>query len=315
MNKTVRNTLIATGITLASLYAANKLINKLASKSLKTPDEIGSHFINWRYGRIHYLKKGKGSPIILIHDIDPRSSSFEWIPVMEHLSKTNCVYAIDLMGCGLSDRPNMTYTNYMFVQLITDFIKNVVGEKSSIVACKSSVSFTIMACNMNPECFDKLILEKPTNPEDLAKMPSKNKNVLKYLLDSPIVGTFIYNIINSRANIEASLDELTYRSGNIKPKSLINEYYANAHNGDSHGKYLNSSIKSHYTNINIEFAIKKINNSISVISGEKDLTAASILEKYKALNPLVEGSIIKDAGKLPHVENPEEFANNVKVYL
>ena len=257
MNKTIRNTLIATGITLASLYAANRIINSLASRNPRTSDEPGSHFINWRYGKIHYLKKGKGTPVILIHDIDPRSSSYEWIPVMEQLSKTNCVYAIDLLGCGSSDRPNMTYTNYMYVQLITDFVKNVVGEKASVIAFGSSVSFTIMACNMNPECFDKLILEKPTNPEELAKMPSRNKNVLKYLLDSPIVGTFIYNILNAKSGIEADLDELSYKSGGIKPDSLIREYYANAHNGNSHGKYLNSSIKSHYTNINIEFAIKR----------------------------------------------------------
>ena len=68
--------------------------------------------------------------------------------MMKKLEKTNTVYTIDLLGCGRSDKPNITYTNYLYVQLIDNFIKDVIKEKTDVVATGSSVSFTVMACNM-----------------------------------------------------------------------------------------------------------------------------------------------------------------------
>ena len=314
MNKNIRNALILTGVTLTGLYVANRIINTIAESKLHSP-RMERKSINWRYGEISYIKSGEGSPVILIHNLDPLSSSYEWEKVIEQLSKEYCVYAIDLLGCGNSDKPNMTYTNYMYVQLLNDFIKTVIGEKTSVVAHKNSVSFAVMACNMNPELYDKLILVNPTNPDDFYKMPSKNKNALKYVLDSPIVGTFIYNMMNTKGSIETKLEKQIYRNSKVSREKLTDEYFSNAHTSDSHGKYLNSSIMSHYTNINIDLALKKINNSISIISGEEDPSANFIVDKYKTLNPSIEASMIKEASSLPHLENTKEFIDNLKIYL
>ena len=68
---------------------------------------------------------------------------------------------LDLLGYGLSDKPNMTYTNYLYVQLILDFIKNVIGEKTDIVASGDSSSIAIMACHNDPESIRNVILLNP----------------------------------------------------------------------------------------------------------------------------------------------------------
>ena len=58
---------------------------------------------------------------------------------------------IYILGYGLSDKPSITYTNTLYEQLITDFIKNIIGKKTSIVATGNAVPFVIMACHNNPD--------------------------------------------------------------------------------------------------------------------------------------------------------------------
>ncbi len=74
-------------------------------------------------------KKGSGSPVLLIHDLNHYSSSMEWDKVIGTLSKEHTVYMIDLLGCGKSDKPAITYTCYLYVQLLTDFIRDIIGKR------------------------------------------------------------------------------------------------------------------------------------------------------------------------------------------
>ena len=74
----------------------------------------------------------------LIHDLKPESSSYEWKRVVKALAKKHTVYTIDLLGCGYSDKPNITYTAYMYTQLLNDFIVN-----DNCTPCKRSCHRTV----------------------------------------------------------------------------------------------------------------------------------------------------------------------------
>ena len=162
MKKHIRNFLIVTTLTTIAMHIFNRIISFTSKlKNLLKTDQ--GQFYEWKYGNIFYKKIGKGAPILLVHDLNPSSSSIEWDRIYKQLSKNHTVYMIDLLGCGRSDKPNLTYTNYLYVQLMTDFIKHVINEKANIVATGSSCSFSIMSCNMDPEYYNKIIL---INPEE-----------------------------------------------------------------------------------------------------------------------------------------------------
>ena len=115
--------------TTAIIHIANKVV--AASAGLKEMlDTNGKNYYHWRFGDIYYTRKGKGSPILLIHDMLPGGSGYEWSRIEDDLALEHTVYNIDLPGCGRSEKPGMTYTNYVYVQSICDFIKNVIGEKT-----------------------------------------------------------------------------------------------------------------------------------------------------------------------------------------
>ena len=52
----------------------------------------------------------------------------------------------------------MTYTNFVYVQVICDFIRNVIGEKTDVIASGFSGSFAVMACRNENALFNKLVL-------------------------------------------------------------------------------------------------------------------------------------------------------------
>ena len=115
----------AIGTTTLAFHAINKFI---FSTSDEHSEEDSSNYYNWKFGNIYYQKTGSGSPLLLIHDLNHYSSSMEWDKVIDTLSREHTVYTIDLLGCGKSGKPAITYTCYLYVQLLTDFIRDIIGE-------------------------------------------------------------------------------------------------------------------------------------------------------------------------------------------
>ncbi len=314
MNKQVRNILLLSAAAVGAIACTNKVISVLAEQKDSLPIGTGFYY-NWRYGKIYYTKSGKGSPLLLIHDLNASSSAYEWSKVIPKLCRTHTVYALDLLGCGRSDKPNLTYTNFLYVQLINDFIKNVIGTKASAAATGDSFSFLVMACHMEPENFDKLIGVSPCDPSRMTQTPGKRKNILKYVIDSPVIGTFLYNMSTCRKRIAGAANNRYFYKKYMISDAMIDAYYKGAKNEDGRGKYLSASIQSSYTNINIIPAIQKIDNSIFLIGGRMNPTISDTIEKYQKYNPSIEDAYLAGTNYLPQLEAPDKFVNLLLILL
>ena len=292
----------------------NRLINIISNSKDHLPIENGK-FYPWRYGKIYYTKTGFGSPILLIHDLDSSSSSYEWDKVINRLSKKNTVYAIDLLGCGRSEKPNLTYTNFLYVQLINDFIKHVIKARTTVIATGSSFSFSLMASQMEPKYFSKLIGVSPMEITEMAKLPTRKYRLYHDLFNIPLIGNLIYNIAMSK---NAILDKMTkddyYKDYLIPDKTLLSYYHA-AHQDNGKGRFLYASIAGRYTNINIAPALKKTDASIHLIGGKEMDSIDFTMDEYTSLNPSIEVAYIPKAKKLPQLETPEKFVKLVEIIL
>ena len=120
--KTIPSLIAFSAVTAFAFHAVNRVC--FSTSTLKNVlKEDDSNYFEWRFGKIKYTKRGTGSPLLLIHDLIVGSSGYEYRKIVDDLSKDHELYVLDLLGYGLSDKPNMTYTNYLYVQLILDFIK------------------------------------------------------------------------------------------------------------------------------------------------------------------------------------------------
>lgn len=317
MKKHIRRFLTISALlatTSASICAVNKFIN--ATATLKDLLHSKSrNFYKWKFGKIHYTVQGSGSPLLLIHDLMPYCSLLEWKSVAEVLSKNHTVYCIDLLGCGCSDRPKITYTNFLYVQLITDFIKHVIKEKTDIAASGLSGSFTLMACKNDDSIINRIMLINPVDLAVLNQIPSKKSKAAKFMLELPLIGSLLYNVIMSRANIDLLFTENFLYNPFHQDTTLADAYYESAHLANGNGRYLLGSIKGKYIYCNIAHALKSINNSIYIIEGKSEPLAEESIALYQSLNSSIECEFFAHSKHLPHIESVKKILDSMDIFF
>ena len=315
MNKR-KSTLLKLGLFISFSTVAIHIINRMISASAVLKNLLntknGSYY-KWRFGNVFYTKQGSGSPILLIHDLSPSSSAAEWESVVDELSQNHTVYVIDLLGCGRSDKPPITYTNFLYVQLLTDFANNVIGQKPDVVASGLSGSFIVMACAHGEAAFGKIMLINPADMSILNQIPSKTTKIAKYLLELPLLGTFVYNIITAKSNIELLFTEKYLYNPFSLSQSVIDTYYESAHLND--GKYLLSSIIGKYIYFNISHGLKSISNKVLVITGEHCQGGNEAIAQYSSLNKTLAHEIIPKTKFLPQQEDPAQLISLANIFF
>lgn len=314
MNKKGKKILALAGLVTVSIHIINRIQYSVATVKnvLACPD---NNYYEWRFGKIRYTKKGNGTPLLLLHDLSVGSSSYEFRKLTDILSKTHEVYALDFLGYGLSDKPNITFTNFMYVQLITDFIKNVIEKKTDVIAAGDACPIAVMTCHNNPEVFDKLIFINPQSLYQLNQIPSKQTKLLKLLIETPILGTFVYNLLTTKTSFEKTFqNEYFSNPYNVEEKDILS-YYEAAHTPDYNSKFAFGSYIGRYTNINILHALKEINHSIYIIAGEDKPENHTIVDNYIYYNSAIEKVFIDDTKQLPHLEKPEKVLEQLEMFL
>lgn len=272
-------------------------------------------YYEWRFGKIRYTKKGSGTPLLLLHDLTVGSSSYEFSKIINSLSEKHEVYCLDFLGYGLSDKPDITFTNYLFVQMVSDFIKNIIGKKTDIVATGDSFPIALMVCHNENDLVRNIIGINPQSLYQLNQIPSKQTKILKLLMDTPILGTFIFNMhTNKAAFTKIFQSEYFYNPYNIEEKDILS-YVEAAHTSDCHSKHAFASYLGKYTNSNIIHALKDVNNNIYFIAGKDKNDISNIVDNYIYYNSVIEVSYIPQTKQLPHLEKPEDVLAALDMYL
>jgi len=79
-----------------------------------------SRFVSVLGARMHYVEEGEGDPILFLHG-NP-TSSYLWRNVLPLLRPQGRVIAVDLIGMGKSDKPDIDYTYDDHIRYVEGFI-------------------------------------------------------------------------------------------------------------------------------------------------------------------------------------------------
>lgn len=79
-----------------------------------------SKFVELNGQKIHYVEKGEGQPILFLHG-NP-TSSYLWRNIIPYASQHGRAIALDLIGMGKSDKPDLAYRFADHVPFVDGFI-------------------------------------------------------------------------------------------------------------------------------------------------------------------------------------------------
>ncbi|MBV8801593.1 MAG: haloalkane dehalogenase [Gammaproteobacteria bacterium] len=82
-----------------------------------------SHYVDIHGAKLHYIEEGIGDPILLLHGMP--TSSYLWRNIIPHLVSLGRCIAVDLVGMGKSDKPNIEYTIEDHINYIEKFIETL----------------------------------------------------------------------------------------------------------------------------------------------------------------------------------------------
>lgn len=312
-HNTIKKIIVASIVLGAAIHTANEYIIKNATtKDLLKKDN--GKFYSFKYGDIFYKVSGEGEPVLLIHDLNECSSGIEWFYLEKKLAKTNKVYTIDLLGCGRSDKPKLVYNNFLYVQMITDFIKEVIGKETSIISTGKSAAPVIMTAKLCEECIDRIILINPADLVELNNMPNMFSKIKRAILTCPIIGTFIYHMVHRKDDIFNLFINDYFSNPNADFQQISEYYYESAHKNRSGSKYLYASLQGNCVNMNINHGLKILDKDIIIVSGEDYYESEYVPNDYAKLNRNIECLSIIGTSYLPQLEAPTKLMDIIKEY-
>jgi pimeloyl-ACP methyl ester carboxylesterase len=189
----------------AGLAASAVLVRFLTNKAESEHRQLGE-LIDIDNTRIHYVDRGSGPVVIVLHGNGAMLEEMDSSGVLEHLAKSHRVIALDRPGFGLSSRPEGHWTPERESKLLFAFMRKLGLDRPVIVAHSWA---TLVAVNLaldEPDAISGLVLIGgyfyPTTRTDVA---------IQSFVATPIVGdVFRHTLMSfiSRAVAPMAFDKM-----------------------------------------------------------------------------------------------------------
>lgn len=308
----LKSFLVAGGF-VGGLAALNESLERRGGKLLNV---LGgeARYYRWRGHDLAYTVAGEGEPLLLVHGIYAGASSFEFRKNFDELSRSFRVYALDLLGCGLSGRPRRRYEPGDITAQIGDFAREEIGGPAHLVASSLSAALSMPVAVRNPRLFKKMVLICPTGYETLGQEAGLLGDVIQGLFRTPILGDSLYHAIVSRRGIRFYLGRMSYHDPKFVTEDLIESYYRMAHQPGA--KYFPAAFASGKLNQGVADYWPRVPHKTLVCWGrEAETSPVAEIENFTRRNPRSEPRIFRDAALLPHDERAETFNEQVREFL
>lgn len=298
---------------LAVIYLINRYIVPTYSKAPKAlPGDIGHFKVD--EGILAYYKEGEGIPLVLLHGINPGASSHEMEVLFNRFRFNHTVYSLDLLGFGLSQRPDIDYTPDIYIRHLTEFLSNIKtlhNHKPDVIALGLTTEFVVAAAEKDPELMNKLILISPTGLENSINRTKYTCTKLAvHLFRLPIVGQGLFNAITSKTVLKNYLSRRIF----VEPRNLsylmLQQYYYTTHvegakNAPSYyvaGELIVEELFQKYLKLQVP-------THIVYGTGAENVCKFDAVKSVVRENPCVSEKVIENGGLLTHIEKPDQFFN------
>jgi pimeloyl-ACP methyl ester carboxylesterase len=275
----------------------------------QTAPAIATQFWTWQGHKIAYAVQGSGIPLILIHGFG--ASIGHWrqnIPVLAAAGYR--VFAIDLLGFGKSDKPQLDYQMELWQEMLADFWREQVKEPAVFVGNSIGALLSLMMLAHHPEMAKAGVLLNAAGglnhrPEELNAPLRLVMAGFTKLVSSNLIGPFLFNRIRQKPRLRRTLHQV-YRDRTAVTDELIDLLYAPS--CDAGAQKVFAAILSAPPGPRPEELLPLIEQPLLVLWGEADpwtpISGAKLYRGLAAQSDRVRFVPIPDTGHCPHDERP-----------
>ncbi len=294
-----------------------KLYNRRLTRSGgRLENKIGgeTRYFRWRGEDLAYVVAGEGPPLLMVHGVYAGASSFEFRKNFLELSKSFRVYALDLLGCGLSARPRREYEPEDVTSQIEDFAREEIGKPTHLIASSLSAALTMPALVRSPRLFKKVVLICPTGYGNLDRSSGRLGDVIQGLFAAPVLGDALYHAIVSRAGLRYFLGGMSYHDRSFVTEELVESYYKVSHQPGA--KHFPAAFVAGKLNLGVAGYWPRVPHRTMICWGqEAKATPVSEMQTFLTHNPRTAPRVFRDAALLPHDERAETFNEEAREFL
>jgi pimeloyl-ACP methyl ester carboxylesterase len=247
----------------------------------------------------HYIEKGEGEPVILIHGF--LYNSYTWNNNIDALADRFKVYALDLWGFGYSTREPLDYGYPLYADQLLKFMDALNIQKASLVGHSMGGGTCIFFSVQHRERVNKVILVDPAGMPNPLPLIGKIANL-------PKVGEFLLGL---KGNFYR---EMVLSTTFIYDKGFITDsYFENVtrfHKIKGTTEVLLKILRKQFFHTLLDEIrrLGEIDVSILIIWGRHD--KAVPFERGQEMYKILRGSrleIFEQMGHCPHDEQSQKF--------
>ena len=294
------------------------LINRwVARRAHHMPDAswsgTGDRF-DWRHAEVAYQRLGDGPAVVLLHAFGPGHSAAEWRDVAEALESSVEVLAPDLPGWGHSDDVGRSFDGPLHVQMLGDFLDQVVGRPAVVVGAGLAASYAARLAIDRPDAVRAVGLVTPLGLDADGGAPELRDAVLHGLLRSPILGTSAINLFTSKPAVATYLKKEVFASPDLVDDAMVDLHYFNSHRPASQ-RALADYLAGHL-HVALADDLDRLGVPVWIAWGRRALhPPVETADRWLARLPGAELDVFEQAGALPHAESPGEFAHKLEAFV
>ncbi len=259
--------------------------------------------------QIHYRTAGSGPPLVLIHGIG--ANVFAWRLVFDQFARNYTVFALDLKGHGLSDKPDSgDYSPFGMADLVAHFM-DALGIESA----------KILGLSMGGAIAAALAIRHPTRVEQLVLISAAgyplNYHIMPFLVRfaaTPLGSAIVALGLRQRSLITLYLRSCFYDPDPVCTPEMIDGYFLPLLTPGMGGVV--PLLARDFGQTSLAHRLKDITAPTLVIWGQYD-AVVPLHWGYRFQEDIANAKLVvfPKCGHCPHEEEPEEFLETVNSFF
>lgn len=256
-------------------------------------------FVDLNGRKTHYIEKGEGAPVILLHGFF--FDSYLWAENIDALARHFKVYALDLWGAGYSTREPLDYGYPLYSEQLLLFMDSLGIPHASLVGQSMGGGTAIHFSVRHRERVDKLVLVA------VAGLPNPLPLMARFFI-LPRIGEFFLGLNTDAIRKRSLADSFIHDRSLITPDYFENATRAHKIKGSTEVG-LSILRKGFFDTLSDDIhRLAGMDIPVLLVSGREDRSIP--LRLGQEIHRILAGSrleILDRAGHVPNFERAEEF--------